>query len=285
MKLFSPAKLNLFLHIFQKRTDGFHNLETFFQLVDLFDIIKIEVLEEKKITVRNTNISILEVDDICYKAAKLLQEKCNISKGAFIKIQKNIPIGAGLGGGSSNAASVLLGLNDLWQCGLSNKELQKLGLRLGSDVPIFIYNKSCLAYGRGEVFLDIPSKIIDNVINNKNILLLFPRINVSTKDIFTSKLLKKRKPVNYKSKNQTEYDLKKKFFSNDFENVVFSLYPKVLEAKTKLAKFSKPYLTGTGSCLYSILDDNKKTDKIINSLESDYDLFLVKAIQTNGSNK
>ncbi len=164
------------------------------------------------------------------------KQKCNISKGVLIKVKKNIPIGAGLGGGSSNAAYTLMGLNKLWNCNLSSSELQKLGLKLGSDVPVFIHNRSCLANSRGENFIKTPKEITD-MFTGKTIALLFPNINNSTKNIFNSELLKKRNQNNYNlekfSLNSNINSIKNMFFTNDFEKVVFCKFTQNTRSKKK----------------------------------------------------
>ena len=148
MILKSPAKINLFLNIVNKRNDGYHDIETYFQLINLYDEITLDVISGSKINFSSNSDLLCDDNNLCVKAAEILKNHVLVGHehNASIKLLKNIPIGGGLGGGSSNAASVLLGLNDLWKCNLKKEELLSLGEKLGSDVPVFINGFSCLLY-------------------------------------------------------------------------------------------------------------------------------------------
>ena len=146
----APAKLNLFLHITGQRPDGYHDLQTLFQILDWGDELRFSINESGQIS-RHCNIDgIPEGEDICVRAAHLLKTRLGVQKGAHIELKKRIPLGSGLGGGSSDAATVLLALNQLWCCGLTPQQLADLGLELGADVPLFVHGRSALAEGRGE---------------------------------------------------------------------------------------------------------------------------------------
>ena len=176
MILNSPAKLNLFLNIVSKRGDGYHNIETYFQFVNLYDQIKIEEIEGNVIKFNTNSEILLGSNNLCLKAALILKDclKKKSLPAVSINLEKKIPIGGGLGGGSSNAASVLLGLNKIWDCNLKKDELIKLGSKLGSDVPVFINGFSAYAEGTG-------NKITKYDFEKKYFLIIDPGIHVSSK--------------------------------------------------------------------------------------------------------
>ncbi len=272
----SPAKINTFLHVHQPRQDGFHQLITYFQLIDLYDDITFTVNRTGGIRVDNPAVDIDEKKDLCYRAAKLLQSRTNHRLGVDIRVNKRIPDGAGLGGGSSNAATVLMVLNQLWDVGLAKHELLDLGLQLGSDVPVFIYGKSTLATGRGEKFIPLD---FNNPVDNKSIIVIKPKVHVSTTKIFQSEFLTKRAGTG------TIRDLDIATLiqrgENDFTSVVLRLYPEISQIAKRLSMYSPAHLTGTGACLYTVLDDVKKADKIIDALGSDCQAFVVQALKTS----
>lgn len=156
----APAKLNLFLHITGQREDGYHLLQTIFQFLDYADTISLTLREDSHIYRVSDLLGVPEEDDLVVKAAKLLQTYCDSQLGVDISVDKVLPMGGGLGGGSSNAASVLVALNHLWECGLSQEELMQLGVQLGADVPVFIFAQSAWAEGVGERLksVDLPKK-------------------------------------------------------------------------------------------------------------------------------
>lgn len=270
----SPAKINTFLHVHQQRGDGFHELRTHFQLIDLCDKLTFVINQTGQITVNNPKVDVAEANDLCYRAAVLLKAYADGDAGVVINVDKHIPDGAGLGGGSSNAATVLVVLNRLWNVGLSEEKLLQLGLQLGSDVPIFIYGKSTLATGRGEKFITLD---FNNPVENHSIIIIKPTTHVSTAKIFQSQWLTKRADTG----TIRDLDITSLIQRgvNDFTTVVFRLYPEISQAARRLSVYSSAHLTGTGACLYTVLDDVKKADKIIDALDSDYQVFLVNAIE------
>ena len=174
MILKSPAKINLFLNILRKRDDGFHEIQTFFQFINLYDQITISETSSKNIIFTSNNSDIDPKNNLCLKAVEIFQEKIgnNSRKNVEIFLEKNIPIGAGLGGGSSNAASILTGLNQLWACNLSKNDLATMGEKLGADVPAFINGVPAYATGIG-------SNLQNFSLENKFFLVVYPLINVS----------------------------------------------------------------------------------------------------------
>ncbi len=269
LELRSPAKVNLFLLLFQQREDGFHELLTLFQLIDLCDEIEIQTTDTGGIIVDNPSVDCQSTDDLCYRAAKLLQEYSGTIQGAIIRVLKRIPQGGGLAGGSSNAATVLLGLNKLWGLGLPQPVLLRLALQLGSDVPVFVYGKSTLAAGRGELFLPTPD---DLLFNNRALIVVNPNAHVSTGEVFSAKQLTKR------SQKQKMCDLRTQLFVNDFTDVVFLKNPRIKTLAQSFEPQLKMHLTGTGASLYTVLDVDKKADKIVSDLRGDYQVFACKAI-------
>lgn len=180
INLKSRAKINLSIDVLGKREDGYHIVEMIMQTIDLYDNIQLKELMEDDIIVKSECSYIpLNEDNIVYKAAKLIKEKMDIKKGIEISIQKNIPVAAGMAGGSSNAAAVLVGLNELWKLGLSKDELRKIGLKLGADVPFCIEGGTALAEGIGEKLT-----YINGLSQNANILVCKPDIFVSTKEVY-----------------------------------------------------------------------------------------------------
>ena len=175
----APAKLNLFLHVINKRLDGYHNIQTVFQLIDLYDNLFIKTNESGLIRRTSHHSNIQESDDLTIKAAHLLKPFANKQSGADIFIKKTIPMGGGLGGGSSDAATALIALNALWDCQLTQQELQELALKLGADVPFFIFGQNAWAEGIGE-------KLTPFQTTPQDYLVIAPRETVSTREVFES---------------------------------------------------------------------------------------------------
>lgn len=233
----SPAKLNLFLHITSKRADGYHNLQSVFQLIDLYDYLSFDI--------NHASLSINQLDEVAsednliIKAARLLKQHTGYSGGCRIELQKNIPIGGGVGGGSSNAATTLLALNALWQTGLTLAELATLGIQLGADVPIFILGKNAWAEGVGErlVAVDLPQ--IDYIV-------LKPDCFISTKQLFSQESLTRNTPET----TFAAYQQNPTQFGNNFEAIAQKLYPEVAQALAYLNQFGQARLTGTGACVF-----------------------------------
>ena len=241
----APAKLNLFLHINGQRPDGYHELQTLFQLLDWGDELQITVNQNGHIS-RDCNIEgIPEADDICVRAARLLQARCGVKQGAHIDLVKRIPMGAGLGGGSSDAATVLFALNQLWGCGLSRQQLADTGLELGADVPVFVHGHSALAEGRGE-------KLQAVELGQRFYLLIFPEINISTAEVFHHPLLKR---------DSSRFDLSQARLEpgrNECESVALEMYPELKKIVQGLSAWGQARMSGTGSTIY-LPFDNKKT--------------------------
>ena len=235
----SPAKLNLFLHIVGRRDNGYHELQSIFQLIDLYDWISFEAIEENQIQIEGLAEVKLE-QNLIYRAAQYLRPHAKTPCGLKISVEKNIPIGAGLGGGSSNAATTLIVLNQLWQCGLNDEQLAAYGVQLGADVPIFIFGQNAWAEGVGEhlSFIDLAQK---------QFIVLKPDCFISTQLLFSQKTLTRdTKPTTF-----CAYQLEPSLFGNNFEPLARQLYPEVEEAMQYLDQFGQAKLTGTGACVFT----------------------------------
>ncbi len=247
----SPAKLNLFLHITGRREDGYHELQSIFQLIDLTDWLQFTQTVDLDISIAGLDSVDLE-HNLIYKAINLLKPYAQKISGLLIAIEKNIPMGAGLGGGSSNAASTLIVVNQLWQCGLTTEQLAALGLQLGADVPVFVHGRNAWAEGIGEqlTFIDL---------DQKQYIVLKPDCFISTQLLFSQKTLTR----NTKPSTFCAYQLKPFNFGNNFTALAASLYLEVNEALQYLNQFGTAKLTGTGACVFAEVTRNMKIDEIL----------------------
>ncbi len=248
----SPAKLNLFLHITGRRENGYHELQSIFQLIDLFDWLEFTQTDGTDISIDGLSNVELE-QNLIYKATKILKPYAKQPTGLKISIEKNIPMGAGLGGGSSNAATTLIVVNQIWQCGLNKTQLAELAVQLGADVPIFVHGKNAWAEGIGEhlTFIDL---------DQKQYIVLKPDCFISTQLLFSQKTLTRNtKPTKF-----CAYQIKPSDFRNDFEPLARSLYPEVDEAMQYLDQFGIAKLTGTGACVFTEVTVNMNIDEILN---------------------
>lgn len=237
----SPCKLNLFLYITGKRSDGYHNLETLFVLLDHGDQMTFETSDTKDEVNLLTDFGFPVEKNLIYKAAMLLKKETNCKKGVNISIDKVLPQGGGLGGGSGNAATTLSVLNKLWNLNLPEDKLIKLGTSLGADVPIFIKGTTCFAKGIGEILEPVD-------IENKYYLVATPDCSVPTKVLFASDKLKKDSPSrSFDELMQTKFD-------NCFTPVVVNEYPKVKELLDTLSEFGTASMSGSGSSCFVAFD-------------------------------
>lgn len=248
----SPAKLNLFLHITGRRKNGYHELQTIFQLIDLYDWMIFTPTLDEQIEIDGLN-EVRPEENLIYRAAQILRPHAKKFCGLHIKIEKNIPMGAGLGGGSSNAATTLIVLNQLWECGLNQEQLADYGVKLGADVPIFIYGKNAWAEGIGEhlSFIDL---------DQKQFIILKPDCFISTQLLFSQKTLTR----DSKTTKFCAYQLEPSNFGNNFEPLARQLYPEVEEAMRYLDQFGQAKLTGTGACVFIEVTNEMNIDEILN---------------------
>ncbi|MDI3452058.1 4-(cytidine 5'-diphospho)-2-C-methyl-D-erythritol kinase [Acinetobacter oleivorans] len=248
----SPAKLNLFLHITGRRENGYHELQTIFQLIDLYDWMIFTPTLDEQIEIDGLS-EVRPEENLIYRAAQILRPHAKKFCGLHIKIEKNIPMGAGLGGGSSNAATTLIVLNQLWECGLNQEQLADYGVKLGADVPIFIYGKNAWAEGIGEhlSFIDL---------DQKQFIILKPDCFISTQLLFSQKTLTR----DSKTTKFCAYQLEPSNFGNNFEPLARQLYPEVEEAMRYLDQFGQAKLTGTGACVFIEVTNEMNIDEILN---------------------
>ena len=250
----SPAKLNLFLHITGRRENGYHELQSIFQLIDLYDWLEFTQTEHSQPEISLEGLSNVDLEhNLIYKAIQILKPYATQLTGLKIRIEKNIPMGAGLGGGSSNAATTLIVVNQLWQCGLNTEQLAELGVKLGADVPIFVHGRNAWAEGIGEhlTFIDL---------DQKQYIVLKPDCFISTQRLFSQKTLTRdTKPTKF-----CAYQLKPSNFRNDFEPLARNLYPEVDEAMQYLDQFGTAKLTGTGACVFVEVTEQMKIDDVLN---------------------
>ncbi len=265
----APAKINLFLHVIGQRSDGYHNLQTAFQLLDYHDTISLKV-NKSGIIKRTTLIEGVNAsDDLCVKAALALQQFSGCSDGVEIELVKRIPMGGGLGGGSSDAATTMLALNHLWELNLSRKELIEIGLTLGADVPFFIYGQSAWAEGIGEQLS--PLKLPDHYY-----IVLTPDVHVSTAKIFAnSRLTKDTKPLKIADFSNGESS---KQFRNDLEKVVCEEYTAVATALAWLKQYGHGKMSGSGASVFVAVDSLAKAKAIFAKKPHNINGFIAKSL-------
>lgn len=233
----APAKLNLFLHVVGRRTDGFHLLQTVFRLLDVGDTLHISVTQDGAITRTSAIPGVDEAQDLTLRAAKLLQAETGSQLGAQIKVDKRLPMGGGLGGGSSDAATVLLALNRLWNLNLPRTRLQELGLQLGADVPVFVFGRNAWAEGIGDQLQAVALKSASYVV-------LTPAVHVSTPTIFASReLTRNTLPIKMAA-------FFRGYGHNDLEPVACRHYPAVASALEWLKQFGDARMTGSGASVF-----------------------------------
>jgi 4-diphosphocytidyl-2-C-methyl-D-erythritol kinase len=268
----APAKLNLFLHVVNKRTDGYHNIQTVFQLISLYDHIFIKTNTSGNVRRISDHHGIQEYDDLTIKAAQILKPFCENQSGADIFIKKNIPMGGGLGGGSSDAAATLIALNALWQCQLSQKELQELALKLGADVPFFVFGQNAWAEGIGE-------KLTPFSIAMRYYLVIAPNETVSTREVFESlELTKDRIPLKIAGFSD-ELDLKN--LANDLEKGVLKKFKGISVAFDWLNQFGQAKMTGSGSCIFIPLNTKDIGKEILEKKPQDTIGFIVRGLDSH----
>jgi 4-diphosphocytidyl-2-C-methyl-D-erythritol kinase len=245
----APAKLNLFLHVTGRRADGYHELQTLFQLIDLADTIAIRVREDGAIERPEGPRDVPAESDLAVRAARTLKAASGTRLGADLRVLKRIPQGGGLGGGSSDAATTLVALNELWNCGLTTPDLATLGLPLGADVPVFIGGLTAWGEGIGERLtpVELPERWY---------LIIHPGCSVSTREVFQSPELTRNSPL---------ITIRGFFESggrNDCEVAVRRLCPEVGEALDWLARFAPAHLTGTGSCVFAACESAIEAERL-----------------------
>ena len=257
----SPAKLNLFLYINGRTENGYHELQTLFQFVDHGDELTIQANDSGEITISPEIEGVPLKDNLIWKAATALQRFANCSYGAHIDLHKILPMGGGIGGGSSNAATALVALNYLWQTNLSDDELAEIGLALGADVPVFVRGFSAFAEGVGE-------KLSPAHPDEKWYLVVRPNVSIATADIFGHPDLTRNTP-----KRDLETLLNTPSV-NDCEKIVRMLYPEVDKQLSWLLQYAPSRLTGTGSCVFAEFSSKSEAETILAQLSDKVSAFV-----------
>jgi 4-diphosphocytidyl-2-C-methyl-D-erythritol kinase len=262
----APGKLNLFLHVVGRRDDGYHLLQTVFRLIDRADQVGIRVRADGNILRTLENPRIAEADDLCLRAARKLQERTGTHFGAEIALEKVLPIGGGMGGGSSDAATALIVLNRLWDLKLSRAELLELALDLGADVPAFVFGGNALGEGIGErlTALTLPPAWY---------LVLTPQVAVSTKEIFTHRAL---------TRDSKTLKLPPFFAGqgrNDLESVVCGLYPAVAEHLAWLRRHGDARMTGSGGCVFAGYASESDARSVLGQLPPHMKGFVTRGLE------
>ncbi|HEC27782.1 MAG TPA: 4-(cytidine 5'-diphospho)-2-C-methyl-D-erythritol kinase [Gammaproteobacteria bacterium] len=264
----APAKLNLFLHVTGRRADGYHELQTVFQFLDLQDEITLSARPDKQIRRLTRWADVAEGDDLMVKAAHRLAEYAGVTAGVDISIEKNIPMGAGLGGGSSDAATVLCGLNRLWGLNLSKDTLADIGQTLGADVAVFVHGHAAWAEGTGDILTSItPAEDL--------YLLIVPPVHVSTAKIFSHPALTRdSSPIKIT-------DFLEGQGHNDLEAVVRREYPDVDKAMNWLQQFARVRMTGTGAGVFITIESPDNAKKIAQQAPASWQCFVTRGLNTS----
>ena len=271
----APAKLNLFLHVVGRRQDGYHLLQTVFRFLDFSDQLSFAVRPDGIVRLHNPIAGVPEEKDLCVRAAKLLQQKTGTTQGVDIFMQKQIPMGGGLGGGSSDAATTLLALNHLWKVNVNPEQLLELGLQLGADVPVFIFGQNAFAEGVGEKLaaIELPPAWY---------LVLVPPVQVSTAEIFTSKELTRNTiPITIPPFSVWQGH-------NDLELVVCRAYPEVarcLEWLKRLENTTIAAMSGSGACVFAEFATERAARAAFEQIPDDMKGFVAKGLDCHPMHK
>ena len=270
----APAKLNLFLHVVGRRPDGYHLLQTLFRFIDLHDTLHFGLREDGAVRRVNAVEGVTEDQDLCVRAARLLQSETGCRLGVDISVEKHIPMGGGLGGGSSDAATALIALNRLWSLALSRERLMQLGLRLGADVPVFVFGENAFAEGVGE-------KLQACLLPEACYVVLFPPVQVPTAQIFAHpKLTRDTVSITIRAlleqlpghTSQTEGffpSVLERQLRNDLQSVVCNLYPEVARYIAWLGNFGKAMMTGSGACVFAEFASRSQAEAVLRQLPCD----------------
>lgn len=252
----APAKLNLFLHVIGQRADGYHLLESAFQLIDRFDLLHFSLRDDAQIIRTNDLAGVPAETDLVVRAAKLLQTHTGSKLGANITLDKKLPMGGGLGGGSSDAATTLIALNCLWETKLSRQQLMNLGLQLGADVPFFLFGQNAFAEGVGEQLIPLTTPDCWYVV-------IEPGVSVPTQAIFSSKALTRNSPSITVSDFQRYPNGS---WRNDLQDVAVQLFPEILAALRWLSNYGNAKMTGSGSCVFCACPNEEAAAEILNNV-------------------
>ena len=263
--LSAPPKLNLFLHITGRREDGYHNLQTLFQLLDGGDQLTFTATDSSAISLSPQIDNVAPEDNLIVRAARALQEKTDCKLGCSIILDKKLPMGAGLGGGSSNAATTLLALNRLWQLDLPLTELAELGTELGADVPVFVIGRSAFAEGIGDQLSHFD-------IADYWYLVITPPCKVPTGEIFSNPQLTRHSlPIKIRALSEEQY-------RNDCQAIVEDLYPQVKEVVEWIRNFARPMMTGTGASVFCRWETQAEANRVLAAVPQHWSAFVARGV-------
>lgn len=252
----APAKLNLFLHVVGRRSDGYHLLQTLFRFISLHDTLHFSLREDGAVHRTNLIEGVAEESDLCVRAARLLQSETGCRLGVDITLEKRIPMGGGLGGGSSDAATTLIALNRLWTLGLPRERLMQIGLRLGADVPVFVFGKNAFAEGVGEELQAYP-------LHEAWYVVLFPPVQVPTAEVFSHpELTRDTVSITMRALERQQ----KQQLRNDLQSVVCDLYPEVARYLAWLDNFGRATMTGSGACVFAEFASRSQAEAVLQKL-------------------
>ncbi|MEZ0121088.1 MAG: 4-(cytidine 5'-diphospho)-2-C-methyl-D-erythritol kinase [Candidatus Reddybacter sp.] len=269
LSLPAPAKINLFLHIIGRRADGYHQLQTLFQLLDYGDQLDFQRRDDKEITLSPAHPTIAEENNLVFRAAKALQQfavtQTKQHYGADIRLHKSLPLGGGLGGGSSDAATTLIGLNQLWQLGISREQLAAIGLKLGADVPVFIHGRTAWAEGIGEILSPVDMA-------ECWYLVLAPDVEVSTPRIFSHQQLTRD------ARAITIRAFLEQGGRNACQPIAEKLYPEVKTARQWLEQYANVRMTGTGACIFASFGNEAQARQVLANVPQRWQAFVARGV-------
>jgi len=264
----APAKLNLFLHVVGRREDGYHLLQSVFCLIDRCDTLRFRVREDGQIRRLSDLRGVAPEDDLVVRAARMLKEASGTALGADIEVEKVIPMGGGLGGGSSDAATTLLALDRLWRTGFGSEALAELAPSLGADVPFFLFGTSAWVEGVGERLTAID-------LAERWYLVLTPPVGVPTGSVFAApELTRDTEPLKMADFSAQQQDR----FKNDLEAVVIARFPEVRASLEWLRRHGKARMTGSGSCVFAGFDTHEEAQQVLGRLPAPMTGFVAKGL-------
>ena len=273
----APAKINLFLHITGRRNDGYHTLQSVFLLLDYYDTIHLKPSKCGQIKRLADVKGVPESQDLCGLAAHALKQATGCTQGVDFMGNKRIPLGGGLGGGSSNAATVLLALNKIWQLNLSREKLMQIGLTLGADVPVFIFGQTAWAEGVGEILqsIDLPKKMQDQYY-----VVLTPHVQVSTAQVFANTTLTRdTKPLKIADFSDDSNSRSSSVFKNDLQKTVCSEYPEVGALLKWLKPFGDARMSGSGASVFVAVDTLFKANELLANMPANTSGFIARGLK------
>ncbi|AWL11498.1 4-(cytidine 5'-diphospho)-2-C-methyl-D-erythritol kinase [Saliniradius amylolyticus] len=261
----APAKLNLFLHILGRRSDGYHQLQSLFQMLDYGDSLQFSADNSGQISLETSIAGVPNEDNLIVRAAKLLQQYAQTSQGARIWLHKTLPMGGGIGGGSSNAATTLVALNYYWQLNLTTDQLAELGLQLGADVPVFVHGQTAFADGVGEQLKALPQP-------ERYYLVVTPDVHISTAEVFGHPQL----PRNTQPIAPEHYHFEDTH--NDCQELVCQRHPLVAKALQALLEYAPSRMTGTGASVFAVFPRRDQAEQALQSLPASTRGFIAKGV-------